>query len=311
MSRHHSSSSHLVAILQALFVTFLWSTSYILIKIGLRGNLPAVTFAGYRYVVAFLCLTPVVLSHRESRNVLARLTRAEWIQMLLLGFFIFTLAQSTQFISLQYIPPATFTLMFALMPGLVAVSSIFVLREYPTPLQWAGLMLSLAGVALYFLSTSLGKGQPFGVVMAFTSVACLAIAALLGRHLNRQSHLPPLVVTFVSMGIGSILLLLAAVGTQGPGTVTSSQALIIVWLAVANTALAFSLWNHTLQLLTATESSIINTMVLPQTALLAFLFLHEPLSVRQVLGLVLVGAGAIVVQLRRNRPEIITEIAGA
>jgi drug/metabolite transporter (DMT)-like permease len=39
------------AILQALFVTFLWSTSWVLVKIGLE-DIPAVTFAGLRYFLA-------------------------------------------------------------------------------------------------------------------------------------------------------------------------------------------------------------------------------------------------------------------
>ena len=48
--RHH----HLPA-LQALFVTFLWSTSWVLIKFGLQ-DIPAISFAGLRYALAFLLL---------------------------------------------------------------------------------------------------------------------------------------------------------------------------------------------------------------------------------------------------------------
>ncbi|HXV99759.1 MAG TPA: EamA family transporter, partial [Anaerolineae bacterium] len=54
-------SAHLKTILQALLVTFLWSTSWVLIKFGLR-DIPALTFAGLRYSLAFLCLLPFVLS---------------------------------------------------------------------------------------------------------------------------------------------------------------------------------------------------------------------------------------------------------
>ena len=47
----------LVAILQALLVTFLWSTSWVLIKIGL-AEIPPLTLAGLRYSLAFLFLLP-------------------------------------------------------------------------------------------------------------------------------------------------------------------------------------------------------------------------------------------------------------
>ena len=38
--------------LQALLVTFLWSTSWVLIKIGF-ADIPPLTFAGLRYTLAF------------------------------------------------------------------------------------------------------------------------------------------------------------------------------------------------------------------------------------------------------------------
>jgi drug/metabolite transporter (DMT)-like permease len=53
----NSQKIHQQAVLQALLVTFLWSTSWVLIKIGLQ-DIPALTFAGLRYSLAFVCLLP-------------------------------------------------------------------------------------------------------------------------------------------------------------------------------------------------------------------------------------------------------------
>ena len=77
--------------------------------------------------------------------------------------------------------------------------------------------------------------------------------------------------------------------------------LIIIWLALVNSALAFSLWNHTLRTLSAMESSIINNTMLFQIAILAWLFLGENLSNFQLLGMVLAGLGTLLVQIRRRR----------
>ena len=54
-----SNQSRFWAILLALFVTFLWSTSWILIKIGLK-EIPALTFAGLRYLLGFFFLLPLL-----------------------------------------------------------------------------------------------------------------------------------------------------------------------------------------------------------------------------------------------------------
>jgi uncharacterized membrane protein len=45
---------------------------------------------------------------------------------------------------------------------------------------------------------------------------------------------------------------------------------------------------------------VINGLMMPQIALLAFVFLGEPLSTKEVLGLILVGIGTLIVQLKRQ-----------
>jgi drug/metabolite transporter (DMT)-like permease len=75
--------------------------------------------------------------------------------------------------------------------------------------------------------------------------------------------------------------------------------MVIGWLAVVNTALAFTLWNSSLRILSATESSIINNTMLVQIAVLAWLFLGERLSMGEVAGLILASSGALLVQVAR------------
>jgi drug/metabolite transporter (DMT)-like permease len=79
--------------------------------------------------------------------------------------------------------------------------------------------------------------------------------------------------------------------------------LIVLFLAVVITAFAFTLWNKTLQTLSATESTIINNTMLFQIAILAWIFLGENLTILQVAGLLVAFSGALIVQLQsRNAP---------
>ena len=71
---------------------------------------------------------------------------------------------------------------------------------------------------------------------------------------------------------------------------------LILWLAGVNTAFAFTLWNHTLRILSATESSMINNMMLIFIAILAWIFLAEQLTWQACLGLVLAATGILIVQ---------------
>ncbi len=94
-----------------------------------------------------------------------------------------------------------------------------------------------------------------------------------------------------------MLLLTAGRAVQGLPPLSLRSWAIIGWLAVVNTALASTLWNVTLQTLTAVESSIINNTMLVQIAALAWLFLGETLSTGNMAGLLLAIAGVLVVQL--------------
>jgi drug/metabolite transporter (DMT)-like permease len=75
---------------------------------------------------------------------------------------------------------------------------------------------------------------------------------------------------------------------------------IVLWLAIVNTGLAFTIWNHTLQSLTAIESTLINNTMLVQIAILAWLFLGEPIRPREAIGLTVAMIGVLIVQLAGN-----------
>jgi drug/metabolite transporter (DMT)-like permease len=74
-----------------------------------------------------------------------------------------------------------------------------------------------------------------------------------------------------------------------------------VWMAVVNTALAFSWWNESLRHLAATESAAINNLMLLQIAALAWLLLGETPGPSQWLGMVLVTVGVVAV---RAQPRV-------
>jgi drug/metabolite transporter (DMT)-like permease len=290
--------SRVKAVLQALLVTFLWSTSWVLIKIGLRASLPAITFAGLRYGLAFLCLAPLALSRPATRVAMRRLPLSLWMQLGLLGVLFYALTQGAQFLSLAYLPAATVSLLLNLSPVAVLLLGSVLIDERPSLAQIAGVALSVGGAALYFFPLELPTDQMFGLAVALVGVLANAGSSLLGRRVNRGGVLDPLLVTLVSMGVGAAILLAVGITVQGFGQLRALDWAIIGWLAVVNTALAFTLWNRTLRTLTAVESSVINNTMLPQTVILAWLFLGESLGEKQIVGLVLAGIGALVVQLR-------------
>jgi uncharacterized membrane protein len=105
------------------------------------------------------------------------------------------------------------------------------------------------------------------------------------------------------MGVGSLLLLAVGFIVEGVPQLDLFGWGIVLWLAIVNTALAFTIWNHTLQTLTAIESTLINNTMLVQIAILAWLFLGEPVSARESIGLILAVMGVLFVQLAGDRSK--------
>ena len=292
-------SLHTQAVLQALLVTFLWSTSWVLIKIGLQ-DIPALPFAGLRYTLAFLFLLPFALRSGQLA-ALRRLPAGMWLRLVLLGLLFYTVTQGAQFLSLVYLPAVTTSLLLSFTTILVALLGIVLLRERPTAMQWGGTGLYLAGVLAYFYPLVLPRGEVIGLIVASVGVLANALSSILGRDVNRSGDLEPVAVTVVSMGTGALVLLAGGIAVQGLPPLTLTHWAIILWLAVVNTAVAFTLWNRTLRTLSAMESSIINNTMLFQIAVLAWLFLGEPLGWRQVLGMGLAAVGTLLVQVRSRQ----------
>ena len=302
MSLTSQHKNHLPAVLQALFVTFLWSTSWVLIKFGLRADLPPVTYAGLRYTVAALCLLPFTLLNPTHRQTLRGLSPRTWWELIALGIVFYTLTQGAQFVSLSFVPSATLSLLLNFSPIFIALYGIASQSERTSLTQWGGILVTVLGALIYFLPLSIEGSQLPGLLAGLVALSANATSSVFGRYINTQEKLNPLVVTSVSMGIGGVLMLVIGIFTQGMGALALSQWVIIGWLAVVNTALAFTLWNKSLQTLTAVESSIINGTMLPQIAILAWIFLDEPLGGKEILGLVFVLLGTLIVQLWRSIP---------
>jgi drug/metabolite transporter (DMT)-like permease len=287
-------SPRLLAILQAVFVAFLWSTSWVLIKRNL-SEIPPLTFAGLRYSIAFLVLLPGLWKHKAQ---VLSLSPKMWGRLILLGFVFYALTQGGQFVTLNHLEAVSFGLLLNFTTPLVAIFGILVLKEATSRLQWFGISVFILGVLIYFPLGAIPREKLLGFALAGFTVCANAIGAVLGRSVNRDGATSPLVVTVISMGAGAAILLAAGVAPQGLPPVCPSVWITILWLAVVNTALAFFLWNKTLQVLSAVESSIINNTMLVQIAVLAWIFLGERITTFCIVGLVLASVGVLLVNLK-------------
>jgi drug/metabolite transporter (DMT)-like permease len=254
-------------------------------------------FAGLRYSIAFVVLFPFLFANK-NKEIVKNLNRKDWLSLALLGILFYVFTQGTQFIGLSLLPAVTVSLWLNFTPLIVAVLAIFLIREISTMLQIFGVVLFITGILTYFYPVNLSNNQSMGLIVMTVGVFANAASAVLGRSVNRKSHLTPIVITVISMGIGSFILLSVGITLQGLPIITTEKIFYLLWLAIVNTALAFTLWNFTLRTLTAMESSIINGTMLIQIAVLTWIFLGEDISFKEIIGMLVASSGAVLVQLK-------------
>jgi len=287
--------NRVLSYVEASIVTFLWSTSYVLIKIGLEEINPF-AFAAYRYTIASVVLFvyAFVCFREKMRGI--DLKRA--IIFLALGFTGYFIAQGMQFLGLFYLSPVTVTFVLNLTPIFVLALSVMFLREKPSLQQLFGIVLTLVGVLIYFHDSIQATGEIVGISVTLFSSIGWSVHMVLVRHRLWKENENVIALTVYSMSLGALMLLGTTVLFGNAINVSLSGWLIIAWLGVVNTAVAFVLWNRALKILKAYEQSILQNTMLIQITLLSVVFLDEQLELQKIIGMLMVFIGVLVVQLK-------------
>lgn len=279
------------AAVAAVFVTVLWASSWVLIRIGLdTEQLDPLGFAGLRYGLAAVILWLAVIRRKTLAGIRA-LPSARLLELGLLGVVFYAVTQGAQFVAIANQPAATTSLILSFTPLLTAMVAVAILGERLRPIQAVG-MLAVAGGAVLYFSGSLGA-TTVGMAAALICLAANTAASVLGRRVNRRLESDPLSVTAVSMSVGALVLVVVAAVVEGLSVPSLRGVALIGWLAGVNTAWAFVLWNRSLVHLPAATSAVINNLMLVEIAVLAWLFLDERPSLSQIVAIAVVTVGVV------------------
>jgi len=289
-----------IAIVQALFVTVLWSSSFIVIKFGLE-DIPPLTYAGLRYSIASLILLALILAQSKMRDSVRGRSRRWWLMLVIYGCVYIAATQGTQFLGLYYLPAITFSLLLNLTPIIVLMLAIPWLSETPSRIETLLILLGIFGVLLYFYPLDFVGVSIIGLIIGLLSLLSNSVSSVLGRAINRAKDTPSLVVTGIMMSVGSFFLVVTALLTEPVSPLSITSWIYILWLAVANTALAFTLWNRSLRVLRAIDMTLINSTMMPQIVILSIIFLGEYPNLLDWIGLIILAISVSAVQILQTK----------
>lgn len=289
-----------------LLLCLIWGSTWLFIKLGL-ADLPPITFAGIRFLLAVTILLPLIVVRRQPlpRN------RRDWILLAVTGVLAFSLNYGLLFWGEQYISSGLAALLQATIPAFGLVLAHFYLpQERMTAAKVIGVLLGVAGVGVIFsnqLSAS-GTAALAGSAALVLSSICVAFSNVLIKA--RGKNLDPSIIATGQMFCGFIPLLAVGIPLEGSPLDfrwTTMAVVSLFYLAIVGSVLAFSLYYWLLRHMDVTKTMLIALVTPVFAVILGMVVLDEALDWRTFAGGALIMAGIGLIVLRRPSAIAITE----
>jgi len=287
-------------ILAWLLLCGIWGSTWLFIKLGLQ-DLPPMTFAGIRFLIASLVLGSIIVIRRIDfpRN------RRDWQLMALIGLLGVALNYGLLFWGEQHISSGLAAVLHASIPlsGMV-IAHYHLPAERVTVPKIGGVLLGISGLVLIFFNQI--QMQTSLAVLATAGILIGAIAAAYTSVLvkARGQKIAPLALAAGQMVCGFPPLLAIGIATEGNPLNYSWTPLALgslLYLAVIGSCLAFFLFYWLVKKIEVTKTMLI-MLVTPLIAVtLGVVFNGEEFNWRLVAGGACIISGIGVVLLFKER----------
>ena len=286
-----------------LLLCFLWSTTWIGIKVGLHGAPPLIG-AGVRFLVAGGCLAVVRVVGGGSLRVPRRHCRFVGVT----AVSVFCVPYALVYLGETRVTSGLAAVLFATLPLFSALLAHRLLADEPlTTLKLAGIGLGIGGLIVVFQGGLSIRSTP-SALLAMIGVLVAPAFAAFGQVLAKREggELPTTLLLAWAMTIGGALLLVAGLAI-GPRRLALDGRTLgsIAYLALAGSVAGFSLLYWLLRRITVVSVSLLN-LCLPILALIeGWAVYGEQLNLSLALGAVIVAAGIGLTSLgslRRAQP---------
>jgi drug/metabolite transporter (DMT)-like permease len=281
-------SAALLPIAAAGFVSLILGGTVVVTRFMMFDIGPA-TLACLRATLATAAMLPFVLASARARPSLR-----EFAAMAALGLVQFAVFAWAVNKGLEYATAARGAVIMATAPVFTLSLSAALRYEALTGRKAAGVLTTLAGVAVALGDEAGATAADWwiGDTALFAGALASALYAVLSRPYVQR--FPPLFVTAVAMAAGGAALwplALAEGALQAPARFGWAQWASLLYLAIPNGVVAYSLWNWALRRLTPTRVAVFLPLIPLSAALLGWAARGEPVGPRFAAGLVLVLGG--------------------
>ncbi|MBB6736003.1 DMT family transporter [Cohnella zeiphila] len=282
-------------ILGLLFLVIMWGVNWPLSKYALRFT-PPLLFAGLRTLVGGLLLIAVALPRRRILR-----WRETWRIYVMSAFLSIVFYYGFQTVGLKYMPAGLFSAIVFLQPVLLGLFAWLWLGERMYGLKVVGLLLGFAGVAAMSVGGLEGGVSGIGIVLALASALSWALGTVYAKRSTAKAD--PLWMTAMQISIGGVVMLGYGSATEPWPGIRWTGSFIADTLFISVFVIALG-WLVYFKLIGSGEATKVGsfTFLIPVVSIAcSVMFLNERITLNLVLGIVLIVASILLVNVKPKR----------
>ncbi|WP_157101640.1 DMT family transporter [Planococcus plakortidis] len=277
-----------------IVTTSLMGSSFAVGKIGLVHVSPLL-LVGIRFTIAGILMAIFVKLFRRKHPQ----RRAEWLHILVIGFFQTAGVMGCIFLSLRTITAGESAILTFTNPLLVVIFGTAALGIRYRIVQWGGVLLGFFGV---FITMGSQVTLEVGTLFGFGSAVSWAIGTLLIKHWGIQ--LDTWVLTAYQMLFGGLILLIASSLLETQRLALNPESLFIIfWLAIPASIIQFAIWFFLLQNGNPGKVSAFLFLAPFFGVITGWLILGEQVGVSLIVGGALIFTGIFLVNWPEKRQQ--------
>ena len=276
-------------------LSVLWGGSFFFTGVSLQ-ELPPLTVVFLRVALAAIILLPVLWVYRTRFPE----SLSGWKPFFALALLNNVLPFSLIVVGQTYIPSGLASVLNATTPLFTVLVMAAAGDEKLYARRVAGVIVGLIGViVLHGQSLDFEAGQSVGILLCLAAAFFYGLAALYARR--KLLDLPPLATAAFQLTASSLVMAVVAAAVERPWQLPLPG--VATWLAIIgsaalSTALAYIIFFRILRRAGSTNVMLV-TLLIPVTAiLLGYLVLGETISLREIVGAVVIGSALLIIDGR-------------
>ena len=285
------------AIFAGLVFALIWSSAFTSARI-IVADAPPMLALSLRFMISGLIGVGIARSMGQSW----KLTPDQWKATIVFGICQNTLYLGLNFVAMQSIEASLASIIASVMPLAVGFSGWLIFGERLSRLGILGLFVGAFGVAL-IMGVRLQSGADLlGVILCVIAVISLTIATMMMRGASSGGNL--LMIVGLQMLVGSVLLAIPGFLFEQPTVVLSSNLIIAFSYTVFMPGLvATFIWFWLVGRIGAVKAATFHFLNPFFGVAIAAIFLGESLRFSDIIGVVVIMAGILSVQLARQTSD--------